>query len=150
MRAMLIPFVALAFMGAGEEAKIETLNPEPKLAVGHGFSAFDRILAAKGTTVISGEDMEARQRFLRETCRDRIEQTKAEASQTPPGPPSSLPLFQRKPGTPETPLAIYAVDRREAGCGVMVMMGNLDDVRPVPLTNRDDYRLMPAKALKGE
>ncbi|MEM7700613.1 MAG: hypothetical protein AAF251_01615 [Pseudomonadota bacterium] len=145
MRAFLIPILAFGCMGASEEASLETLKPEPRLAVGYGISAFDRLLAANGTSVISGDEIKARQSYLRETCRDRIVQTKAEAVQSPPGPAASLPLLQRQPATPQKPQAIYAVDRREDGCGVMVMMGNPDDVRPVPLTNQDDYRLMPAE-----
>ncbi|MEM6908802.1 MAG: hypothetical protein AAF494_08985 [Pseudomonadota bacterium] len=54
------------------------------------------------------------------------------------------PLLRRGPAAPERPLAIYAVDRREDGCSVMVVMGNPDDVRPLPALEAEDHRLMPA------
>ncbi|MEO1730400.1 MAG: hypothetical protein AAFR64_06645 [Pseudomonadota bacterium] len=80
---------------------------------------------------------------LRTGCSDRLERTD-EGSDGPVilGP---APLLRRGPNTPETPpLAIYAVDRRENGCGMMVMMGNPNDVRLLPDFSAEDHRLMPA------
>ncbi len=42
------------------------------------------------------------------------------------------PLLDRRPASPDRPLAIYAVERLQDGCPVMVMMGNPGDVRPMP------------------
>ena len=88
---------------------------------------------------------------LNSQCRDRLEAVdEPERPTTDPSFRFSLPLFERKPDTASEPLAIYAVDRRENGCGVMVMMGNRDDIRPVPITNPKDYRLMPADGFESE
>lgn len=145
MRALLMFIAAFAFIAAKGEAKIETLRPEPQLPLRDGVTAFDGLLAAKGT-IVSGEDLKARQNYLRDACRDKIERAQAEDEI----PIFDAPLFQREPATPDSPLAIYAVDRREDGCAVMVMMGDINDVRPVPVTNDDDYHSMPADDLSGE
>ena len=56
-------------------------------------------------------------------CRDRIHMVRQERG---------LPMLQRDTATPDEPLMIAAVDRRIDGCSVMVMHGNLADVRPLP------------------
>lgn len=56
------------------------------------------------------------------------------------------PLLQREPASPEKPQAIYAVDRRQDGCSVMVMMGDPDDVRPLPLPAEGPPQVIPADA----
>ncbi|MEL7519841.1 MAG: hypothetical protein AAFN48_12910 [Pseudomonadota bacterium] len=145
MRTVLVPLVALACMGTGGEANIETLNQEPRLVTGPGVTALDTILAQEGTNILSGDKLKARQDYLRSTCRDRLVQTDKDDGRVPPGPLALLQRFERKPATPQKPQAIYAVDRREDGCGVMVMMGNPSDVRPVPSIDADDHRLMPAE-----
>ena len=61
-------------------------------------------------------------------CADRIRPVKVEEVQVRINPPR----VQREPAAPEEAMAIWAVDRREKGCGVMVMMGDLNDVRPLP------------------
>ena len=58
--------------------------------------------------------------------------------------------FRREPASPEKPLAIYAVDRREDGCAVMVMMGNTDDVRPLPRISEGQALLLPAETGASE
>jgi len=60
----------------------------------------------------------------REICRDRIEHARAASGQPP--------LLQRGPATPEDPVLIYAVDRRQDGCAVMVVAGDPADIRPLP------------------
>lgn len=57
-------------------------------------------------------------------CRDKIEQARAANGQPP--------LFEREPASPNKPYRIYAVDRRQDGCSVMVIMGNPNDIRPLP------------------
>ena len=52
--------------------------------------------------------------------------------------------LERKPDTDGTdPQRIYAVDRRETGCPVMVMQGDVSDIRPVPNIQATP-RLVPA------
>ena len=58
-----------------------------------------------------------------QVCRDTITHARAQAG---------LPMVQRKTATPNDPELIYAVDRRQEGCSVMVMAGNPDDIRPLP------------------
>lgn len=71
-------------------------------------------------------------------CNDRITQAREATGQTP--------LLQREPASPEKPLAIYAVDRRQDGCSVMVMMGDPDDIRPLPLpANGPLLQAIPAR-----
>lgn len=60
----------------------------------------------------------------RKTCRDRINHARAASGQ-----PS---LMQRGPATPDDPVMIYAVDRRQDGCAVMVVKGDPSDIRPLP------------------
>jgi hypothetical protein len=57
-----------------------------------------------------------------------------------------LPMLEREPASPERPLAIYAVDRRENGCSVMVMMGNPADIRHVPEGPESPIAVIPPKA----
>lgn len=59
-----------------------------------------------------------------EQCRDRITETR-EAAGKPP-------LLDRGPASPDKPHRIYAVDKRIDGCAVMVMHGDVTDVRPLP------------------
>lgn len=73
-----------------------------------------------------------------ESCNDRITEAR-EASGQPP-------LLEREPASPEKPYAIYAVDREQDGCSVMVMMGNREDIRPLPLPEEGAERIMPADA----
>ncbi|MEM1195529.1 MAG: hypothetical protein AAGH57_05450 [Pseudomonadota bacterium] len=150
MRALLIPVLAIACMGASEEAEIETLQSEPRLVKGNGISAFDTLLARDGVTIFGDGELKQRQDYLRSTCRDRLLETSKAEGEEAPIPTPGIPLLRRGPDTPEMPLAIYAVDRREDGCGVMVMMGDINDVRTLPKTNPEDYRVMPADKLEGK
>ena len=43
-----------------------------------------------------------------------------------------LPGIERETASPDEPLFIAAVDKRIDGCSVMVMRGNLADIRPLP------------------
>lgn len=69
-------------------------------------------------------------------CNDTITQARAEAG---------LPMLDRKPATPDEAHHIYAVDRREDGCSVMVMAGNPEDIRPLPAPMTGGGGLIPAK-----
>ncbi len=67
-------------------------------------------------------------------CRDRIHKAREETNQPP---------LDREPATEEEPLLIWAVDRREDGCAVLVAKGDPDDIRPIPRVE-DGYLLRPA------
>lgn len=152
MRAFVIPFMALACMATGGEAEVEPAQPEePTLFEEYQKQLKDlkkrdfSVELARGSVLLKS--------LRRSNCRDRLEDAQVaprEGGEAPvilqPG-----PLLRSGPSTPETPpLAIYAFDHREGGCGMMVMMGNRDDVRPLPELDADDHRLMPADALNGE
>lgn len=56
------------------------------------------------------------------------------------------PLVKRAPASADEPHLIYAVDRREEGCSVMVMKGNPEDIRPLPgPAEGDPLQLIPAR-----
>lgn len=68
-----------------------------------------------------------------ENCRDRIREVRDE---------TGLPKLE--PVTP-APEVIYAVDRRQDGCSVLVVKGNPNDIRPLPETqNGPLFRPIPA------
>ena len=142
MRVLLIPVMALACIAAREEAPAETPLPELPPATDDFAETYKKLLKGKPSIRFQGT-YNSLSELLGPNCRDRLEQAQEEA---PKLDLRSAPLFRRKPDTPEKPLAIYAVDRRENGCGVMVMMGNPEDVRPVPSLDADDHRLMPAES----
>ena len=77
-----------------------------------------------------------RLRNLRD-CRDVITKVRSEAG---------LPLLDRQPASPDKPYLIYAVDRREGGCSVMVMKGNPDDIRQLPKPMEGPVGVIPAEA----
>lgn len=70
-------------------------------------------------------------------CRDRITVAR-EAAGKPP-------LLEREPASPEKPYHIYAVDKRVDGCAVMVMHGDVNDIRPLPAPPESPILLMPAQ-----
>ena len=70
-------------------------------------------------------------------CRDMINKARIEAGQ--------MPLFDRETASPDTPQMIYAVDRREGGCSVMVMKGDMNDIRPLPTPPATGAQLIPAE-----
>jgi hypothetical protein len=72
-----------------------------------------------------------------EHCRDRITHAR-EASGLPP-------LMDRGPASADNPYLIYAVDKRVDGCAVMVMKGNVKDIRPLPPRPEGPVLLLPAK-----
>lgn len=67
-------------------------------------------------------------------CRDRINQTRAEAGKPP---------LERGPATPQRPPLTYAVDTRVEGCGVLDPVDDPSDLRPVPEAKTD--RIVPAR-----
>ncbi len=71
-----------------------------------------------------------------EECRDRITRAR-EAFGKPP-------MLEREPASPDKPHLIYAVDRRQDGCSVMVMKGDPDDIRQLP-GKMEGSLLIPAR-----
>lgn len=56
---------------------------------------------------------------------------------------AGLPQLDRRTASPENPELVWAVDHRRDGCGVLVMRGNPDDIRPVPKPS-ENVTIMPA------
>ncbi|MDT8279951.1 MAG: hypothetical protein RQ806_05315 [Erythrobacter sp.] len=71
-----------------------------------------------------------------QACRDRISQARQDAGKPP--------LLDREPASPDKPYPIYAVDRRQDGCAVMVMKGDPADIRPLPMAPDGPLLLLPA------
>ncbi|MEM1050861.1 MAG: hypothetical protein AAGI28_02085 [Pseudomonadota bacterium] len=69
-------------------------------------------------------------------CLDRITQARELSGQEL--------LLERQPASPEKPYAIYAVHREQDGCSVMVMMGNRNDIRALPLAAAEGPQLWRA------
>lgn len=70
-----------------------------------------------------------------EQCRDVISHARQEAGKPP--------LLEREPASPDKPYHIYAVDRRQDGCAVMVMHGDPADIRPLPARPEAPERMIP-------
>jgi hypothetical protein len=127
MRLVLIPLFARAAMGAD--------NPQsaPDGAPANPADRSDTQFSHDGGPVDEGRALAMRETLGTETeeelaCRDRITQARVASGQPP--------LLKRGPATPEDPVLIYAVDRRQDGCAVMVMMGDAEDIRPLPEVER--------------
>jgi len=121
MRTILAPLFGLALLGAGGETSAPDANSAPEPGA---TAASDPTLDPD-----SGE------------CRDRIRRARQATGQPP--------LFQREPASSENPLAIYAVDRQQDGCSVVVMMGDPNDIRPLPEVEQQPvFRGVPAQ--RGE
>lgn len=69
-------------------------------------------------------------------CRDRIVLVREERG---------LPKLERDTASPDEPLIIAAVDKRIDGCAVMLMHGNMSDVRPLPEFQEGHGQLIPAR-----
>lgn len=154
MRTLLVPIAAFALMGANEEAEVSSAQPsnntlvieqlrerleqhrlereyEKKLGITRKSALVDLL-----RNPVTGSGLR---------CQDQLERAQVEGDANPSLVEIPGPLLRRGPNTADKPpLAIYAVDQREGGCGVMVMMGDPTDVRPVPAMGADDHRLMPA------
>ena len=107
------------------------------------LAALALIGAAEAAPPVAVAGPEASIRELRpfsrsdEQCRDRINLARDSAGKRP--------LLDREPASPDKPHRIYAVDKRIDGCAVMVMHGDVSDVRPLPARSEGVLRLMPAK-----
>jgi hypothetical protein len=70
-----------------------------------------------------------------EQCRDKITQAREDAGKPP--------VNDRAPASEERPFLIYAVDKRVDDCAVMVMYGDVNNVRPLPLPSDGPLRVVP-------
>ncbi len=136
MRLFLLPVVALfaATSASADEAPLalpldnpaysEPAKPWKSLKDAQQRVVIDRLRSIRMPT-LSDED-----------CRDRISKVRQLLGKSP--------LLKREPASPDKPLLIYAVDRRQGGCSVMVMKGDPDDIRQLPL-EMDGSPLIPAE-----
>lgn len=93
---------------------------------------------ATGAPVISEETRELLEKLRNQRkCSDTISKARAEAG---------LPMTQREPASPDKPYLVYAVDRREDGCSVMVMKGDTDDIRQLPKPIDGPAGIIPAES----
>ncbi|MDJ0643746.1 MAG: hypothetical protein QNJ15_13105 [Erythrobacter sp.] len=131
MRVIAVCLLPFALVAASEPAEV---SPIPEVQGSPAFTTlqerFASVTADAANATLPLEVIDPAQ------CRDRIMQAR-EAS--------GLPLLlERAPASPEKPFLIYAVDRQQDGCSVMVMMGNPNDIRPLPLPSEGAPGLIPA------
>jgi hypothetical protein len=67
-------------------------------------------------------------------CQGRIETVREERG---------LPMLKRDNAPADEPLIIAAVDKRIDGCEVLVLKGNINDVRPLPEFHDGPARIRP-------
>ena len=154
MRILLAPMAAFLCMAASGEASIPAEKPKDNEALikelrDRIFEDRLRRALEKGLGIQSSSPFTSpfvRTNGLNSRCTDRLERAEeAEENAQEPKFVTPGPLLRRGPNTPDSePLAIYAVDRREDGCSVMVIMGDPTDVRPLPSFSANDHRWMPA------
>lgn len=130
MRLILITPLALCLIGAGEPPYSALDNP----AYTTPSEAWKTMRDATGRDPDWRPEIDESEL---QKCRDTITQAR-EATGQPP-------LLQREPASPDKPQAIYAVDRRQDGCSVMVMMGDREDIRPLPLPADGAVRVLPVE-----
>ncbi|AWW74734.1 hypothetical protein CD351_09895 [Erythrobacter sp. KY5] len=123
MRIVFVPLAAVALIGAGDPefaAPGQTALNNPAYTTPP--ERWRTIEDAHEDDTNLAQILERTQRD--ESCNDRVIQAREASGQTP--------FFSREPASPDKPLAIYAVHRQQDGCSVMVMMGDPDDIRPLP------------------
>ena len=87
-------------------------------------------------TAASAGTLQAPQAVDRQACVDRITQVR-EATGQPP--------LDRETAQPGKPLVIAAVDKRIAGCRVLVMAADPRDIRPEPEIRKGRRLFIPAR-----
>ncbi|QUL38739.1 hypothetical protein [Erythrobacter sp. JK5] len=125
MKAVILTVLAIGLIGAKgdvDPAESRSSNPPPTLA-------------PSSDAAISSRLADLLKRVRAEDCRDRIHRARAAAG---------LPLLDREPAAPDRPYLIYAVDRRQDGCSVMMMKGDPDDIRQLPRP-MEGSQLIPAR-----
>ena len=130
MRAFTIPALGLLLIGAGEPPRASLDNPAYSVPTEKWQTIDDAIDTANEAGLAVPEGVSMPEPI---ECRDTIEQTREASGQSP--------LLDREPATPDRPYAIYAVDRRQDDCSVMVMMGDRNDIRQLPAPADGDPRI---------
>ena len=132
MRIMVLSIAALSLGSIGSAASMaEPSSPN------NGFSDTDH---SPDAHLEDGNLQE-----LSSTSEECAQHT-ARASQ----PSDQRPQFRRGPAPAEKPMAIYAVDRREDGCPMIVMLGNPNDVRPLEVEQSPRATTWPAGSKDAE
>ncbi|GMN01499.1 hypothetical protein [Erythrobacter sp. MTPC3] len=138
MRTALIPIAGLALIAANEPAAVPVATPLDNPAYSEPAEKWSVDTAETLHGIIARQVRPADDNLLIDECADKIMQARDE---------SGLPaLGDRQIADPDNPLLYYAVDRREDGCGVMVMKGNRSDIRPVPALPEGPISVIPADA----
>lgn len=87
-------------------------------------------------TAASATTLSAPQTVDRQACVERITQVREATGQPPLG---------REAAPPEQSLVIAAVDKRVAGCRVLVMAADPRDIRPEPEIRKGPRLFIPAR-----
>jgi hypothetical protein len=116
MRRILLPFCALAAIGASASATPDAVMP--------------------GYTQPAQRWPNVEQTRSERLCADRIEQVRDATGE---------PMLDRAPASSETPMLIAAVDKRIDGCAVLQMKDDVNDLRPVPVPRETPVVLKPAR-----
>src|SRR5690606_15706722 len=126
-------FLFAAAVLARETGSSQDADPASNDAVGAVDEPLSAMPSYKDPTVAwkSHEDKQTDEAI----CRDRIHEARKRAGQ---------PELQRGPASNDEPVMIWAVDRRENGCAVLVAKGVPDDIRPIPEIE-PNYALRPAR-----
>lgn len=135
MRVLLLPLFAIVVGGAtdGETESNSSLREQ--------YEAAAQAVKLRDAQAEAGRIEQALRAIRgREDCRDRISKARELFGKSP--------LLNREPASPDKPYLIYAVDRRQDGCSVMVMKGDPDDIRPLPLPSDRPILMIPAESVE--
>ena len=126
-------FLILA-LGTGAAAEEVSLQTAPPVAspLGLDLPSYQEPAAAWKSI----EEAEAEQNAQ---CRDRIRRAREDLGQ---------PELERQTASPDEPLLMWAVDHHREGCGAIVMIGDPEDIRPVP-ERGDPTLLTPAQGAQS-
>ena len=140
MRMIILPATALALIGAtnGDEPAMPAPDATESIVMPLDNPTYFRTTAQ--AKLIERAQSEAPPSEAQ--CRDRITRARKEAGKPP--------LLDREPASPDKPYHIYAVDRRQDGCAVMVMKGDVQDIRPLPAPAEEPLRIIPADAADAD
>ncbi len=134
MRFLVLPILAFPLMANEAPPAVSSLdNP----AYSDPAREWATIGDAQGQSAATREQASLMDQIRSQRCRDIISKAREDAG--------LAPLLKREPASPDKPLMVYAVDRREQDCSVMVMKGNPDDIRPLPAPT-DGPLLQPVPA----
>jgi hypothetical protein len=118
MRLIILPLCLVALTGA---------VPAPQVPLGSSAMM-------PGYTVPPQRWTSLDEALTSQNCRDRIQQVRDASGQ---------PVLDTTPATTGDGYLINAVDMRVDGCAVMQMKGNVNDLRPLPVSE-GPARLQPA------